>query len=61
MPTETILWILIVLISMLIIVVGFVLFSLSHKIEQSKDLNPLHTKVDLTIQSRSPLPLQVVG
>jgi DNA recombination protein RmuC len=47
MTTETILWLLVVVVVILSFVIIFGLIGLNRKIEQGKDLNPLHTKVDL--------------
>ena len=47
MTTETILWLLVILVGILSFTLIFGLVGLNRKIEQRQDLNPLHTKVDL--------------
>ena len=47
MTTETILWLLVILVGILSLTLIFGLIGLNRKIEQRQDLNPLHTKVDL--------------
>jgi DNA recombination protein RmuC len=47
MTTETILWLLVILVGILSFTLIFGLIGLNRKIEQNQDLNPLHTKVDL--------------
>ena len=47
MTTETILWLLVILVGILSLTLIFGLIGLNRKIEQNQDLNPLHTKVDL--------------
>lgn len=47
MTTETILWLLVILVGILSFTLIFGLIGLNRKIEQRQDLNPLHTKVDL--------------
>ena len=47
MTTETILWLLVILVGILSLTLIFGFIGLNRKIEQRQDLNPLHTKVDL--------------
>ena len=47
MTTETILWLLVILVVILSFTLIFGFIGLNRKIEQRQDLNPLHTKVDL--------------
>ena len=47
MTTETILWLLVILVGIMSLTLIFGLIGLNRKIEQRQDLNPLHTKVDL--------------